>query len=356
MEIYLYNYLIMPIYAKILNRRSFCIIASLQMFLILAFRSHDVGVDLTVYSQAFEYISSLSFFEMIMRIRIIHDAILPYPFSMEGGWMILNWTIAFLGLGFHSLLVVCAFINMSVCGLYIYKYSNEPWMSFCIICSLGVYTYMFGILRQSLALSIIVYAIDCYASKSEKKAWGWIFIAFTIHRTALLAIVLILIYRTVDASKAKYKAVLIRWIAFAIASPIIYQATKIFFRLFGKGYVGAGFRWNNLMTLLLFVCIATMMLFDFNKIKTRMQVFFLWCMWAAVFWETIGLYNDNLARSVQYFTYFSAFAIPLIVCSYKNKKVVFCGKGVVYTTLFLFLLYTLKGSAIVPYKMYLNWG
>ena len=80
----------------------------MQMFLILALRADSVGVDLTTYKEAFDYISTLTYTDVLSRIRILHTALLPHPFDMESGWMILNWLISVLGFNFRILLVICA--------------------------------------------------------------------------------------------------------------------------------------------------------------------------------------------------------------------------------------------------------
>lgn len=121
MAIYIFNFLSLPVYGKIFNRRSVCWLAGVQMFLILALRADTLGVDLVSYKAGFDYISGLSFTEMLSTLRFFLQAKLPYPLSFESGWVVLTWLISWFGLGFHFLLVVCAGINMIACSRFIYK-------------------------------------------------------------------------------------------------------------------------------------------------------------------------------------------------------------------------------------------
>lgn len=355
MGIYIYNYISLPLYSRLFDRRKFCILASLQMFLILALRADTVGVDLVTYKQAFGYIADLGFSDVMLRFRLLHTAALPYPFDLESGWMLLNWIVSFFGFGFQTLLVVCAAINMYACGKLIYKCSYVPWLSFCIIASMNIYTYMFGILRQSLALSFVILAVDAYNEEKGRKAILLCIVAFLLHRTALLSIVLFAILKWNCAKKKQYELILFSWVLFASITPILNSRFVVKFMVFfKKAYVGHGMVINNLMLLLLLIGVLIYLLFDFNNLSSPMETLFIWGVVAAIYWETLGMYNDNLARSVQYFLIFVALVIPMVLHYYPSKKIAQFGMGVIYVFLFIYMLYSLGNSAIVPYQAF--WG
>lgn len=94
MTIYILNFLTLPLYGFIFNRRTLCFIASLQMFLILAFRADTIGVDLPTYQTGFEYISGLSFEDMAVTLHFFHFADLPHLWGFESGWVVLNWLVS----------------------------------------------------------------------------------------------------------------------------------------------------------------------------------------------------------------------------------------------------------------------
>lgn len=355
MAIYIYNYISLPLYSRLFNRKTFCMLASLQMFLILALRAETVGVDLGTYKQAFEYISDLGFADVMSRFRVLRTAALPYPFVLESGWMLLNWVISFLGFGFQTLLVVCAAINMYACGKLIYKYSYAPWLSFCVIASMNTYMYMFGVLRQSLALSFVILAVDVYNEGNKRKAILLCIVAFFIHRTALLSIVLFAILKWNCVKKKQYKLILFSWVLFVSVTPILYSRIIVkVMALFKKAYVGHGMVINNLMLILLLIGVLIFLLFDFNNLSSPMETLFIWGTIAAIYWETLGMYNDNLARSVQYFLIFVALEIPMVLHYYPSRPIVQLGTLVMYVLLFMYMLYSLSNSAIVPYQVF--WG
>lgn len=350
MSIYVWNYISIPILAKIFKRKHFCVLAATQMFLILALRADYLGIDLITYRQAFDYISGLQFGEMLSRFRWINVAALPRPFSLESGWMFLNWMISVANLPFHALLVFCAAINMYACGTFIYKYSKTPWLSFCMIASMNTYIYMFGILRQSLSLSLVILAIDACCEKKKIRTIALWLLAFLIHRTAIISLVLFVILKWNCAEKKKYIRFFLCWIPFVLVTPFIYSSVYKIMSAFGKGYMGHGMEFNNLMILLLGFGVIVWLFLDFRNLKTAMDTVPIWGLIAAIYWETIGLYNENLARSVQYFSVHISLLVPMVLYYYPSKKVARIGKLVVFAFCFVYMIYLLNGSAIVPYR------
>lgn len=353
MAVYICNYLSLPIYGRIFNRRSFCFLASFQMFLILALRADVVGVDFVTYSSAFQYISTIDFANMLSRIRIFRTALLPYPFDMESGWMLLNWLISHIGLGFRSVIVLCAAMNMYAVGKFIYKYSDTPWLSFCIFAAFGSYHYMFGVLRQSLALSMIILAVDAFYENKRPKAFLIWIAAFFIHRTAILAGLLFLFLKWDNADKSKFKGFLLAWIPFAVAAPAIYsRLISVIMAAIGKGgYASHGMQLNNMMVLLLLVGIATVLFYHFSDSSTAMEKMFVWSVIVSIYWATLGMFNDTLSRSKEYFAFYLALEIPMVLFYYRPKKVAQVGRFAVFTMLLVYLVYSLSGSRLVPYAV-----
>lgn len=349
LSVYILNYLSILLYAKIFNRRSFCIVASTQLFIILALRADTLGADLQVYASAFEYISRMDVLDMLSRIRLVKNAVLPYPYSLESGWMLLNWFISYIGFNFRTLLVVCAAINMYAYGKLVYRYSNIPWMSYCIFLALNTYTYMFGILRQSLAMSIVILAVMAFDS-NKNKALILSLLAFAIHRTAIIVLIFFYIMKKKPKKKQLFMTFVLGWPLFLIISPFIYRNIIIYMmRFFQKGYQGTGLQWNYLMGLLILIGIMIIFLYSFNNIKNPVECLSIWSIIAAMYWETFGMMNATLARGVQYFIVFITLAVPYVLGNYFDYKIVRLGKIAVSIMLFVYMIVSLQGTAIVPY-------
>ena len=194
MWVYLFNVITIPIYAFLIkDRKKFVLLVALQLFLISALRSITVGVDLDNYSAGYEYIKDLDFGDLLSRLRLSGLADIYYAFSYENGYAVLNWFSAHMGLSFHGFMVLCSVINIGAVSLFVYKYSKKPWISFVIFSTFGFLPFTFGILRQSLAIAMILFSY-MFLDKN-KKIYSLLFflIAFSFHRTAILCLPLLLL-------------------------------------------------------------------------------------------------------------------------------------------------------------------
>lgn len=355
MGVYICNYLSMPLYARIfkLNRKSFCVLASLQMFLLLALRADTIDVDYPTYEAAFRFISTIDFSDMLSRIRIFRTARLPSPFDLESGWMALNWLVSHMGFGYRSVMVLCAAINMYAVGKFVYKYSATPWLSFCIFESFGPYQYMFGVLRQSLALSLVLLAVDAYYKKNRGRAFLLLAFAFFIHRTAILAVILFLLISWNNADKSIFKVSLFMWIPFVAIAPFLYNKLIVtVMSALGKGgYVGHAMQLNNMVLLLLLIGILTILFYKFSNSSTSMEKMFVWSVIVSIYWTTLGMFNDTLSRSKDYFAFFLAFEIPLVLFHCRPSRYAQYGRFAVFIMLLAYMVYSLNGSELVPYAV-----
>ena len=355
MLIYLYNLLSMPIYALVLKKKIFVILAALQMFLILALRADDLGVDLTVYSGAYNFITNLTFFDLLERVRFFQTAILPYPYNMEGGWVVFNWLIAQTGFDFQAVIVCCAIINSISVAMFIYKYSRIPWLSFFIFFSLGSFTYMFGILRQCLALSILLIAYTYAEDRKWKKVIICFLLAFSIHRTAFIVVPLLILFKYPKFNKNKYIASLAMTMPFLLFSNYFYQyIVRSIMDFFNKMYIGRGFEWNNSITLLILITIFLLLVMNFKKIYSDIEIVTFWAFSISIYIKIIGMYNSTLSRSSDYYMMFLCLLIPLAVSNYPKKDVRYLSIFLISLMLFGFYIHTLNDNVIVPYRSILD--
>lgn len=353
MLIYILNYLSLPIYKIVIkHKKVFCIIVSLQLFLILALRNPILGTDLQIYSKGFQYISRLSFTEMISKLHLIKVADLIYPFSFESGYTVLNWSISRIGLGFQGLLAVCAAINVISIGRFIYKYSDEPVLSFAIFISFNMYFYCFGILRQSLALSIMLWAIPYMIDKNYLKAALVIFVAFLMHRTAIVVFPLILLAKI----KVKRNYFIYTYIAGAI---LIFTASLIYrtlilriMQIMNIGYVSIDFHINNFTILIMAIGIIIYLLIDFKVFENQSLNLSCWAVVLLFLLQPFAMCNDVFARISELYTVFLIILIPGLIYTYKNKNTRLVAEICVFVLMFGFMIYSYSKSEIVPYRVF----
>lgn len=347
MLIYILNFISILIYSLFFkDKKKLVILITFQMMMILAFRSKMLGVDLNNYELFYATYKNYSFFEIIKSIRFIGYANLAY--GTESGYVLFNWIIGTLGFDFHSYLIICAIICMSSIGIFIYRYSEEPVVSFIMFLALNGYEYFFGILRQSLGLAIFLFAIPFVERRCMGKFLVTVIAASFFHISFLFTIPLYFLSR-IKVQSIHYVVVLIGSVCIAIFTPWINNLiiSKVL-NMLGKSY-SASFEWNNMFLLLILFCILFYVL-GIKQLDNVIQ----WGFLMALPVQALGFYIPVFSRAA--IGIFLCFAYILIANIIKiqniSYKILF--KALLYTAGLVFYIYNLYDSSIVPYVTFFD--
>ena len=159
---------------KICNYLAF--ITLLIFWFLTAFRSESIGNDTNRYIYYFKIFSSGG----IDRSR-----------SFELGYQYLNVLIGKLTTDPHLFLIIIASIMYIGTGVYLFKYSKNIMLSLCLFYCVffSVYTSM---LRQGIAMVIVVYAYELLKEKKRIIAALLIILATLFHTSAIVCFLLFL--------------------------------------------------------------------------------------------------------------------------------------------------------------------
>lgn len=352
MLIYIAHFALILLYGFLVkDKKKLVVLASLQTFLILALRAPTLGVDLDNYSGGFEYIKTLGFGDLLSRLHLVKTAELVSPYAYESGYTVINWIIGKLGFGFHGFLVIYAgFCTFSV-GRFIYKYCSEAWLGFILFVSLGFFEITFGILRQTLAMSILLFAIPLINKKKPFRFFLLCLLAFTVHRVAIILVPLYFISR-IKLDLRRYVAILICELGLFAISPVLAKLVlEPLLHALGKTRYTVEFN-MNMQVLLMFTIALLILLFTSFEDTIREHEdnnMLLWMFLLSLAVEVVGMYNDVVARAV-YIPYMAAVAlVPNVLARYRHTGVVFIGKVALTALAFVFMVYQLWGSEITPY-------
>ncbi len=159
------------------------ILSGIAFAMYMGFRSYRVGTDTPEYVATFENSPKLS-------LSYIVDA-----FSVkEGLYRVFrslirtftdNYTVFFT--------IIAIFFMFSVCR-FIYKYSANPTMSFISFMSMVYFCFSLAGIRQTIALGILLFAMDAMIEKKPVRALILVGIASLFHISSLVGLFIILIY------------------------------------------------------------------------------------------------------------------------------------------------------------------
>lgn len=356
MWLYILNVITIIIYALLIkDKKKFVILVAIQLFLILALRDITMGVDMNNYIGGYKYIGQMGFDDMISSLRPSGVSELVHPYYYENGYTILNWIASHIGIGFHGLLIVCAGINISAISYFIYKYSKNPWLSFVIFCTFGFYVTDFGILRQSLALSMVIWAY-VFADKRKMIPTLLAFLlAFSFHRAAIVALPVLglLYFRVKPITKKGLVYLSIFTIPVIIFSGFIYNNIIVnVMDAMDKLYVAHEVGVSKRVFLLSGMIIFMLLTYDFSRKRSKMDSIACYALAFSLYFSIFGLHNEALNRASQFLSVFLMILVPEVLDQYSGQKSKLLIELSISFLLIAYMCSNLEGSVIVPYLLY----
>lgn len=192
------------------RKRNYILIAFGILTLVAALRSPEVGRDLAShYAKRYEMIGSYSW-EQIPEFSVLTGYELGYCYYTK----ILN----FISPNVQFFIAVTSIIIYGITGYFIYKKSSDVVMSTELFMLMCVYYMYMNILRQSLAISIVLVGYLLFDKHNRNKK-GYIefilmiLLASTFHNSALLCFIMLLL----DKIKFTGQQMLISTGAFIVA-------------------------------------------------------------------------------------------------------------------------------------------
>lgn len=362
MLIYLINFISIPLYNLIIKNKMFFIgLVSFQLFLILALRSDTLGPDLISYHSMYQYIGTLSWSDLFSRLHFISRTELTSLMDIEGGYAVLNWLMYQLGFSYHGFLVICALFSIAPVGLFIYRYSLNPCLSFLIYISTNLYFYNFGILRQSLAIGFLLCAVPFIL----KKRWfftGILFaLAFTFHRVSLLWIPVCLLFLFPITNKWFLVFCGIAGLLLGIFSITGTSFLGPLLSMFGKtSYMVNEFTANNMIILLFITAFLLYTVCDINVLSKIPIYNLLICgLIICMYFEAVCTFTP-LARALPVVLIFIVVLLPnmLYQTRYylaleKTTLLRFAITNSLSVFLFIYMILSLRSNPyIIPYEFY----
>lgn len=319
------------------------------LWVVLSLRSVYCGVDLVQddaqgarnYLWMFNDAQSRSFTELLF----------GYSDRIEPGWMVLCKLLSLISDNFIVFLSLIAAIQIFLIGFVLKKTSNDIIFSYIVYFCFGLYALSFSGLRQATAIAVTFFASYFLMKDKPKTFIVLVLLAFTLHRSALLFIIA-LILRKVKFTKGRAVTMAL---AVLILLPFLGVLTQFFSSaLFSERYnVGAVMDSGGAYTM--FAVYGLLVLLSFRFPNTPENGFLRYMILVAFAIQSLGVVSSSyLTRIGYYFQIFFLLYFPILVEAFFNKK---ARKTIMIlaSILFLFFFYlTTKNSPlnIIPYNFF----
>ena len=178
---------------RIKSERKIIVVFFVILFLLLAFRSKDIGVDLDTYEYFFYRVKNLKWGSV-------------WGASPESFFSILNKIISYIGGDFQFFLAVVAFITVVPFAVFYYKECENALLTISIFINVSIFTMFFSGLRQTIAFSIGIIVFYCVKKKKKLAFLLWVLVAYLFHNSAFLLLILYPIYH-IKLTKKSFKLI-----------------------------------------------------------------------------------------------------------------------------------------------------
>lgn len=324
------------------KNKYFLVFCGCLLFLAIALRHYSVGsADSLHYYQNWIKWRDIGNFEVFWN-RLLSA-------NMEKGYILSIWLLSRFFYDPQWLFVFSGlFFSISVCT-FIYRNSKDVAISFILFVCLGLYEFMVQGLRQAIAMSICLFAIEFCKRRKFIPFLLLVILASFFHRTAIIFAFIYFCYGM------KYNIItLFLMILFAVALIVFGDViTNLGNVLFNREYEGAvetgGFIAVTIYVLIILLSITSAT----DKVKrSNDYVFFLiFTTIGLVFYSMRFFENLIIERISFYFMFGQIILIPSSLCNFDSvtRKIV---SAIVVILSFSLFAYRLSGSSLVPYKFF----
>ena len=310
--IYILGYIMKPNKIKE-NRKFYIIIIFSCLAIISAIRDYTVGVDTWQFCADFLRIGEMSFIEAIEKTRY------------EIGFITLCKILYIINTNEQILIIVTSIFIMGAVGKYIYEESTDVIMSSLIFVLLNCYAMYMSVMRQAIAISIILMAYVMFLKNDKKvKYIISVIIASFFHGSAIFMLILLLLKDRKFEKKYYYVAILVAIVSF-VFSNMIFDVVTLVFPTYA-GYKNSSFFASNYFASLINAIVALaffsygiMTNKDDDKDREKKNFYSFLILFNFLFY-VLTVKINIFARVTTYFNVFNIIWIPMIIDNLKKNR------------------------------------
>lgn len=323
------------------GKKIYCIVTGLCYFTIAAVRSSTIGFDTGIYVNAFNRLS-----EMPLNAAMLYsnkDAVFWAMLCLLGK-ITSNYTVLFS--------VVAGLFTVSAWHL-IYKYSKDPRLSIILLLAFNLYQFTFTGMRQTIAISFILWAIDFCYQEQTLKSIIFILIGALFHSSALVFIIVILLmeYRKELEHIHTFSVALVLGVVFLFRERI---AQKLIVFIQDRGYEVTMTNGGLTMTFVIFSLFLLGCLFirEYSFSDENATLSYLIAA-IACFFEMLVSTQSIFFRVAFYFLIVYIIFVPNVIQTIKHDSSRRFIKASVYILLSIqYLVFTINSCGIIPYQTF----
>lgn len=319
--------------------KKYLITCFIILTLFLAFRGEDVGLDMGNYQYFFGGATRFRFFRLTR-------------FSgFENGFVFYIRLVAIISKSFHDFIFITSILSMLGFFFFIKDNSKNYFASLLLFITFGFYICHFCILRQVLAMSILLFS---YKYVKEEKFWKFtllVLIAATFHKTSIVFFPVYFLSKIPYNKKIIYIYLISMLLLFILRVPLINLATTILYGQY-EGYKDTSGSGYVMLGLIYAVVLGIMLVFKNYKLEDRESKILFYMLLLSIPFQILATVQGLLARIVMYFTCSLMILIPNAIETKNLKERKFLIICYTIALVIYFLIELSRNSMYVPYSIF----
>ncbi len=221
----------------------------------------------------------------------------------------------FRGIGaFHLKYEVCIFLIALLVavslGLLVYRYSPSPYWSYLMYLGMGFYLFTYTGLKQSVAMSFLIFSAMAYFEDKQVKMIVWVLVAGLFHAPAMIFLFLLLLH----TKKINFRYICTVALLFAVCFVFKEQLVTVLSDLYydDQEKFESSARIGGRFVMMIFIMVISLIL---RPLKHWDKVYFKTfnLMLLASVCQIFSEYSNNFTRLADYFYQFVTLFIPLML-------------------------------------------
>lgn len=321
-------------------KRTFLILCGIVMFLIIALRHKEIGsTDSQNYYSNWELLSGLSFNGLLSFMK---------ETKFEVGYCFLVWCLSHIfPYGQFVFILSALLFTIAVCR-FIYLYSEDPELSFVMYITLGLYSFMVQGLRQSIAMSICIFAVTLAKKRKLVSFILLVFLASTIHTSAIVFFFVYFLYGFTINIRSGVLAIIFAISLLALSSQVVALGNVAFDREYGTEVESGGYIAVAIYIIILFLSIV----FAGKYRKDKDYSFFVFFTLIGAITYLMRYTEAQVAERISfYFMFGQMIALPNVLRRF-DKHTAFIIKYLAIILSLLLYAYRLSGGNLIDYRFF----
>ena len=322
------------------TKKSFLIICGIALFLVVALRSkYNGSTDSLNYYNNWSFVGTMSWGEL--------QDFIDYS-RMESGYLYTVWGLTrFLKEPQLVFVFTGILFSVSVCR-FVYKNCEDVVLGFFMYVTLGLYIFMVQGLRQAIAMSICLFAIEFAKNRKLILFVLVVLLASFYHQSALAFLVVYLLYQ-LKMNFAGYAIAASASLVFILAGSLFVDYAN---ELFERDYHGAETSGGVIALAIYVIALFVAVLFGGEKKNDRNFSFFFYFTWFGFIIFVMRYTEVLIIERISFYFAFGQMSLLTSVLQNLKRKERVSVKIVLVVLSFVLFAYRLSSSDLIPYEFF----